>query len=120
MRDEKIARRCGAKHILKSKVAQHHMFSEVEMWKIVHVVVAQSALSSQNAKSAPASDIFEPVLEVEMSKKCTRLWLEAHLEVNMWKKRGWDHSCSRSPSVEKVHAAAAPSTIGSEHVTKKK
>jgi len=28
---------------------------------------------------------FEPLLEVEMSKKCTPLWCEAHFEVKMYK-----------------------------------
>jgi len=48
-RDEKIARRCGAKHICKSKCAKHL--------------------------------VFGAFLEVEMSKKCTPLWREAHFEV---------------------------------------
>ena len=47
----KSARRCGAKHISKSKCTKHHMFG--------------------------------PLLEVEMWKKCTPLWREAHLEVKM-------------------------------------
>ena len=49
LRCRKSARRCGAKHISKSKCTKH--------------------LSSG------------PLLEVEMSKKCTPLWREAHLEV---------------------------------------
>ena len=49
----KSARRCGAKHILKSKCAKHLSFG--------------------------------PLLEVEMSKKCTPLWREAHFEVKMHK-----------------------------------
>ena len=53
MRDEKIARRCGAKHISKSKCTKHTMFGTL--------------------------------LEVEMSKKCTPLWREAHFEVKMYK-----------------------------------
>jgi len=38
----------------------------------VHAVVAQSTFRSQNVQK-----------EVEMSKKCTSLWREAHFEVNM-------------------------------------
>ena len=52
MRDE-AARRCGAKHVWKSKCTRH--------------------------------TILGPVLEVEMSKKCTPLWCEVHLEVKMYK-----------------------------------
>ena len=52
----KSARRCGAKHIWKSKCTKHTMVGAL--------------------------------LEVEMSKKCTPLWREAHLEVNMLKTPG--------------------------------
>ena len=53
LRCRKSARRCGAKHISKSKCTKHTM---------------------------PG-----PLLEVEMSKKCTPLWREAHFEVKMLK-----------------------------------
>ena len=47
----KSVRRCGAKHISKSKCTKHLSVG--------------------------------PLLEVEMSKKCTPLWREAHFEVKM-------------------------------------
>ena len=53
LRCRKSARRCGAKHISKSKCTKH--------------------------------TIFGPLLEVEMSKKCTPLWREAHFQVKMYK-----------------------------------
>ena len=53
LRCRKSARRCGAKHISKSKCTKHTRVG--------------------------------PLLEVEMSKKCTPLWCEAHFEVNMYK-----------------------------------
>ena len=53
LRCRKSARRCGAKHISKSKCTKHTRFG--------------------------------PLLEVEMSKKCTPLWREAHFEVKMYK-----------------------------------
>ena len=56
LRCRKSARRCGAKHISKSKCKKH--------------------------------TILGPLLEVEMSKKCTPLWLEAHFEVKMYKTLG--------------------------------
>ena len=56
LRCQKSARRCGAKHISKSKCTKHHMFA--------------------------------PLLEVQMSKKCTPLWREAHIEVKMLKTPG--------------------------------
>ena len=49
LRCRKSARRCGAKHISKSKCTTHTRFG--------------------------------PLLEVEMAKKCTPLWREAHFEV---------------------------------------
>ena len=56
LRCRKSARRCGAKHISKSKCTKHIMLG--------------------------------PLLEVEMSKKCTPLWREAHFEVKMYKTPG--------------------------------
>ena len=53
LRFRKSARRCGAKHISKSKCTKH--------------------------------TIIGPLLEVEMSKKCTPLWREAHFQVKMYK-----------------------------------
>ena len=83
--DEKIARRCGAKHISKSKVLK--------------------------------TGGLGPLLEVEMSKKCTPLWREAHFQVKMYKTHqlrttfgSWD--------VEKVHAVVARSTFRSQNVQK--
>ena len=53
LRCRKSARRCGAKHMSKSKCTKHHMFASL--------------------------------LEVQMSKKCTLLWREAHVEVRLLK-----------------------------------
>ena len=85
----------------------------------VHAVVARSTFRSQNVQSTPGSDhswkfrcrksarycgtkqiskskctkhcFLGPLLQVEMSKKCTPLWREAHFEVNMFKTPGSDH-----------------------------
>ena len=83
LRCRKSARRCGAKHISKSKCTKH--------------------------------TILGPLLEVEMSKKCTPLWREAHFEVKMCKA----HHCRttfRSWDVEKAHAVVARSTFRSQNV----
>ena len=83
LRCRKSARRCGAKHILKSKCTKH--------------------------------TILGPLLEVQMSKKCTPLWREAHFEVKMYKTpqcRTTFGSCD----VEKVHAIVARSTFPSQNV----
>ena len=43
----------------------------------LHAAVARSTFRSQNVQ----------LLEIEMSKKCTPLWREAHVEVKMYKTR---------------------------------
>ena len=151
----KSARRCGAKHISKSKCTKHTMLGpllEVKMlkkctpswreahfqvkrykthqvrttfgsWDVekVHAVVARSTFPSQNVQSTRGSDHFwrlrcrksarrcgaKPIFksksvknwrsrttfggsDVEkVSKKCTPLWREAHLEVKSVKKWGF-------------------------------
>ena len=58
---------------------------------------------------------FGAVLEVEMLKKCTPLWREAHFQVKTHKTpqcRTTFGSCD----VEKVHAVVARSTFGSQNV----
>ena len=88
LRCRKSARRCGAKHISKSKCTKHLSSGpllEVEMsqkctplWREAHFEVKM--LKYQG---------FGPLLEVQISKKCTPLWREAHFEVNMLKTQGF-------------------------------
>ena len=81
----KSARRCGAKHISKSKCTKH-------------------------TRSGP-------LLEVQLSKKCTPLWREAHFQVKMYKARGvW--TTFGSWDVEKVQAVVARSTFPSQKCQK--
>ena len=89
LRCRKSARRCGAKHISKSKCTKHTNLG--------------------------------PLFEVEMSKKCTPLWREAHFEVKsvkIWRSRTtfWSFRCRKS--VEKVHAVVARSTFRSQKCKK--
>ena len=85
LRCRKSVRRCGAKHILKSKCTKHTQVrttfggSDVEK---VHAVVARSRFRSQNVQN---TKMFEPLLEVRTLKKCTPLWREADFEVKMCK-----------------------------------
>ena len=74
LRCRKSARRCGAKHILKSKCTKHLSVG--------------------------------PLLEIQMSKKCTPFWREEHFQVKMYKTH---HSRTTFGSwdVEKVHAVVA-------------
>ena len=123
----------------------HHLRTTFGSWDVqkVHAVVARSTFPSQNIKNTRGSDhfwklrcpksarrcgakhisksnctkhtILGPLLEVEMSKKCTPLWREAHLEVKMYKAH---HSRTTfgSSDLEKVHAAVARSTFPSQNV----
>ena len=75
LRCRKSARRCGAKHISKSKCTKHTMVG--------------------------------PLLEVEMSKKCTPLWREAHFQVKMYKTHHARTTFWRS-DVEKVSEKCMP------------
>ena len=119
LRCRKSARRCGAKHISKSKKTKHLSFGpllevvmskkctplwreahfEVKMFKIpgvrttfgscdvekVHAVVAPSTFPSEKCTK---HIMLGPLLEVQMSKKCTPLWREAHFKVKMFKTPG--------------------------------
>ena len=78
----------------------------------LHAVVARSTFRSQNVEKPT---IVGPLLEVQMSKKCTPLWREAHFQIKSvknWRSRttfgSWD--------VEKVHAVVARSTFQSQNV----
>ena len=121
LRCRKSARRCGAKHILKSKCTKHRNLGpllEVEMSKKCTPLWREAHLKSKCTKHRNLG----PLLEVEMSKKCTPLWREAHFEVKMYKThhRGSDHfwrfRCRKS--VEKVHAVVARSTFRSQKCKK--
>ena len=83
MRCRKSARRCGAKHISKSKCTKHTSSG--------------------------------PLLEVQMSKKCTPLWREAHFQVKMYKTPHVPATFGGS-DVEKVYAVVARSTFRSQDV----
>ena len=48
----------------------------------LHTLVARSTFPSQKCTK---HTMLGPLLEVEMSKKCTPLWREAHFQVKMYK-----------------------------------
>ena len=75
LRCRKSARRCGTKHISKSKCTKHTRFG--------------------------------PLLEVEMLKKCTPLWREAHFQVKMYKTHH-SRTTFRGSDVEKVSKKCTP------------
>ena len=119
----------------------HQLWTIFTSWDVekVHAVVARSTFPSQNVQNTPAPDHFwqlrcwksarrcgakhiskskctrhpssGPLLAVEMSKKCTPLWREAHFEVKMYKTHHGRTTFGGS-DVEKVHAVVARSTFG--------
>ena len=123
----------------------HHSRTTFGSWDVekVHAVVAQSTFRSENVQNTTCSrhfwrfrcrksarrcgakhiskstctkhTILGPLLEVEMSKKCTPLWRKAHFEVKMYKALHVRATFGGS-DVEKVHAVVARSTFRSQNV----
>ena len=109
LRCRKSARRCGAKHISKWNCTKHTMVGpllEVAMskkctplWREAHFEVkmykTQQLRCRKSARRCGVQHISKwnctkhtrcgPLLAVEMSKKCTPLWREAHFEVKLYK-----------------------------------
>ena len=103
---------CGGSKSRLAKAAGAEPAGQMRDEKL-HAVVARSTFASQNVQSTPCSDHFwqlrcrqsarrcgakhiskskctkhtssGPLLEVEMLKKCTPLWRQAHFEVKMYK-----------------------------------
>ena len=110
----------------------------------VHAVVARSTFGSQNVQSTPMSDHFwklrcrksarrcgekhiskwkctkhtmvGALLEVEMSKKCTPLWREAHFEVKMLTTLGVRTTFGGS----EVEFRKSARRCGAKHISKSK
>ena len=119
LRCRKSARRCGAKHISKSKCTKHHMFaplleSEMSSFEKVHAVMARSTFPSQNTQNTPCSDHFWS-LKCRVLKKCTPLWREAQFQVKMYTTLHVRATFGGS-DIEKVHAVVARSTFPSQNV----
>ena len=145
LRCRKSARRCGAKHISKSKCTKHTSVGPllaVEMSKKCTPLWREAHFEANFTKHTSLG----PLLAVEMSKKCTPLWREAHFEVKMyethqcrpllavemskkctplWREAHFEVKMYKTPhvratfggsDVEKVHAVVARSTFRSENV----
>ena len=84
LRCRKSARRCGAKHVSKSKCTKHTSAGpvlEVEMSKKCTPLWREAHFEVKMYKAHHVRTF----LEVQMSKKCTPLWREAHFQVKMYK-----------------------------------
>ena len=92
LRCRKSARRCGAKHISKSKCTKHLSSGpllEVEMLKKCRKSARRCGAKHISKSKCTKHTILGPLLEVQMSKKCTPLWREAHFEVKSVKNWGF-------------------------------
>ena len=113
LRCRKSARRCGAKHISKSKCTKH-----LRSGPLLEVAMSKKCTplwreADFQVKMYKTHSRFGLLLEVAMSKKCTPLWREADFQVKMYKThhvRTTFGSCD----VEKVHAVVVPSTFWSQ------
>ena len=120
LRCRKSARRCGAKHISKSKCTKHHMFgplleAQMSTFEKVHAVVARSTFPSQNVQNTTCSDHFWR-LRCRLSKKCTPLWREAHFEVKMYK----THHVRSTFGGSDVDFRKSARRCGAKHISKSK
>ena len=114
LRCRKSWRRCGTKHISKSKCTKHILSDH--FWKLQCRKSARRCGAKHISKSkCTKHTTFGPLLEVAMSKKCTTLWREAHFEVKRLKTPGVRTTFGGS-DVEKVHAVVARSTFRSQNV----
>ena len=95
----------------------HSQVKKVKIWKLRCWKSARHCGAKHMSKSkCTKHTILRPLLEVEMLKKCTPLWSEAHFEV-MYKTHhvrtafgSWD--------VEKVHTVVGRSTFRSQQFKK--
>ena len=125
----------------------HHSRTTFGSWDVekVHAVVARSTFPSQNVQNTSASDHFwklrcrksarrcgakhiskskvlktdglRPLLEVEMSKKCTPLWREAHFQVKSVK--NWLSRTTFGVQMSKKCRKSAR-RCGAKHISKSK
>ena len=91
-RCRKSARRCGAKHILKSKCTKHLSVGtllEVAMSKKCTPLWREAHFQVKMYKTHHARTTFGGSDVEKVSKKCTPLWREAHFEVKSVKNWGF-------------------------------
>ena len=114
LRYRKSARRCGAKHISKSKCAKHPLSDH--FWKLrCRKSARRCGAKHMSMSKCTKHHMFAPLLEVRMLKKCKSLWREAHFQVKMCKAPHVRATFGGS-DVEQVHAIVARSKFPSQNV----
>ena len=114
LRCRKSARRCGAKHISKSKCTKHTSVGpllEVAMSKKC-TPVARSTFPSQNVQNTPFSDHFWKLRCWKSARRCGA----KHISKLKMHKTHHSRTTFGSSDVEKVHAVVARSTFRSQNV----
>ena len=92
LRCRKSARRCGAKHISKSKCTKRTSVGpllEVEMLKKCTPLWREAHFQVKSIKNWRSRTTFGGSDVEKVSKKCTPLWREAHFEVKSVKNWGF-------------------------------
>ena len=92
LRCRKSARRCGAKHISKSKCTKHTILGpllEVAMSKKCTPLWREAHFQVKSVKNWRSRTTFGGSDVEKVSKKCTPLWREAHFEVKSVKNWGF-------------------------------
>ena len=69
---QKSARRCGTKHISKSKCTKHLMLGALGSWAVekVHAAVARSVFRSQNVQNTSCSEHFWKLSCWKRARRC--------------------------------------------------
>ena len=109
-RCRKSARRCGAKHILKSKCTKHLSVGpllEVAMSKKCTPLWREAHFQVKMYKTHHARTTFGGSDVEKVSKKCTPLWREAHFQVKMYKTHH-ARTTFEGSDVEKVSKKCTP------------
>ena len=99
---------CPSQNVQNTSASEH-------FWKLRCRKSACRCGAKHISKSKCTKHSVGPLLEVEMSKKCTPLWREAHFQVKMCKTPQLRTTFGGS-DVEKVHAVVARSTFPSQNV----
>ena len=104
-------------HFQVKKVKTHHVRSTFGSWAVekVHAVVARSTFLISKSKCKKHVS-FGPLLEVEMSKKCTPLWREAYFPSQNEKCQ----STTCSDHFRKLRCRRSARRCGAKHISKSK
>ena len=117
----KIAHRCGAKHISKSKCTKHlSIGARLDTFKLLEVEMSRQCTplwreARSQVNMYTKHTMLGALLEVVMSKKCTPWWRKAHFQAKMYKAHHARNTFG-SWDVEKVYTVVARSRFPSQNV----